>query len=156
METGVPLHLVEPLGFELSDSKLKRAGLNYWPYVCVKVHKSWDEFFCYFESQEQPRRLISFSKFATRKHTLPGTYQKGDWLLFGAETTGLPDEAHEATKKNGQLLRIPMIETYVRSLNLAVAHGIGLYEALRQIDEGDTPDAKDKQPEQMQQHVLNK
>eukprot|EP01025_Chloroclados_australasicus_P066113 TRINITY_DN9045_c0_g1_i1.p1 TRINITY_DN9045_c0_g1~~TRINITY_DN9045_c0_g1_i1.p1 ORF type:complete len:238 (-),score=32.40 TRINITY_DN9045_c0_g1_i1:258-971(-) len=151
---GVPLHLVEPLGFELSDTKLKRAGLNYWPYVCVKVHKSWEQFFEFFKQEPEPRRLIAFSKFATKKHATPGTFKKGDWLLFGAETTGLPDVAHEAAKQHGEILRIPMIERYVRSLNLAVSQGIGLYEAMRQIDEGESPDAKDENVPQ--QHAIEK
>lgn len=66
-------------------------------------------------------------------YTAPGTYQPGDWLLFGAETTGLPPQAHEAASS---VVKIPMVETYVRSLNLAVSVGVGTFEAIRQLDLG--------------------
>jgi tRNA (cytidine/uridine-2'-O-)-methyltransferase len=133
--TRVPLHLVGPLGFELSDARLKRAGLDYWHSVCVRVHEDWDAFARYWRDDlGAPGRLVAFSKFGARPHAEPGAYRAGDWLLFGAETTGLPDEAHDACTASGGVRRIPIDETHVRSLNLAVSVGVGAYEALRQID----------------------
>ncbi|KAL2653875.1 hypothetical protein R1flu_022003 [Riccia fluitans] len=132
---AVGLHLVEPLGFEINSAKLKRAGLDYWPYVVVKVHSSWEEFFKYFLEQEGEKRLLAFTKKGTQVHT-EVKYRKGDWLMFGSETDGIPDEAlNECSshKYGGGTVRIPIDETYVRCLNLSVAAGIGVYEALRQV-----------------------
>ncbi|CAI5475054.1 unnamed protein product [Closterium sp. Yama58-4] len=134
--TAVPLHLVKPLGFDITDSKLKRAGLDYWPYVVVNVHDSWGTFMEYFNQQPEPKRLIAFSKRGSVPHH-DIQYQPGDWLLFGAETFGLPPEAMEECSLGdygGGIARIPIDETYVRSLNLAVSAGVGVYEALRQIE----------------------
>ncbi|KAJ7549308.1 hypothetical protein O6H91_07G048700 [Diphasiastrum complanatum] len=133
--TLIKLHLVEPLGFEIDDSKLKRAGLDYWPYVVVKVHQSWTQFYEFFEQQEGEKRLIAFTKRGACSHT-GISYRPGDWLLFGSETKGLPTEALDECsigKYAGGTARIPMCDSYVRSLNLAVSVGIGLYEALRQL-----------------------
>ena len=76
----------------------------------------------------------TLSKFGARPHAEEGAYLPGDWLLFGAETTGLPDEAHDACARSGGIRRIPIDEDHVRSLNLAVSAGVGVYEAIRQID----------------------
>ena len=132
--TRVPLHLVGPLGFTLEDSQLKRAGLDYWNSVCVKVHDDWDAFHEYYTQLGSPGRLVAFSKFGARPHAEEGAYQSDDWLLFGAETTGLPDAAHDACAASGGIRRIPIDEQHVRSLNLAVSAAVGTYEALRQID----------------------
>lgn len=135
--TATPLHLVAPLGFDIDDKAVKRAGLDYWPYVFVKCHESWEEFYEFFKQQEGPRRLVGFSKKGANVHTEAGAYRPGDWLLFGAETSGLPDGAWEACRSEehgGGLRRIPIEETHVRSLNLAVSAGIGVYEAKRQVD----------------------
>ena len=87
----VPLHLVGPLGFDLTDAQLKRAGLDYWNSVCVRVHDDWDAFHAYWRDVlGAPGRLVAFSKFGARPHAEEGAYKSGDWLLFGAETTGLP------------------------------------------------------------------
>tara|TARA_B110000208_G_scaffold190578_1_gene254822 strand:- start:1976 stop:2692 length:717 start_codon:yes stop_codon:yes gene_type:complete len=132
--TRVPLHLVGPLGFSLEDSQLKRAGLDYWNSVCVKVHDDWASFEAYYKGLGSPGRLVAFSKFGARPHAEEGAYLAGDWLLFGAETTGLPDAAHDACAASGGIRRIPIDEAHVRSLNLAVSAAVGTYEALRQID----------------------
>ena len=85
------LHLVGPLGFDLTDAQLKRAGLDYWNSVCVRVHDDWDAFHAYWrDALGAPGRLVAFSKFGARPHAEEGAYKSGDWLLFGAETTGLP------------------------------------------------------------------
>ncbi|KAK9843068.1 hypothetical protein WJX74_006512 [Apatococcus lobatus] len=133
--TGVPLHLVKPLGFEISSRLLKRAGLDYWPYVCVAIHESWQDFVRHVESQPGKQKLIGFSKRGSIHHATPGLYQSSSWLLYGAETDGLPPEAFEmCDQPSHAMARIPILETYVRSLNLAVSTGIGVYEALRQLD----------------------
>ncbi|OVA07863.1 tRNA/rRNA methyltransferase [Macleaya cordata] len=134
--SAVGLHLVEPLGFQVDDAKLKRAGLDYWPYVVVKIHGSWAEFRNYFRQQEGAKRLLAFTKRGTVTHS-EFSYRRGDWLVFGSETSGLPPEAlFDCQNENlgGGAIRIPMIETYVRCLNLSVSVGIALYEASRQLN----------------------
>ncbi|TMX05340.1 uncharacterized protein [Solanum lycopersicum] len=134
--SAVGLHLVEPLGFPIDNTKLKRAGLDYWPYVVVKVHRSWDEFREYFMGQAGEKRLLAFTKRGIATHS-DFSYKKGDWLVFGSETKGLPPEALLDCKSEslgGGTLRIPMVETYVRCLNLSVSVGIAVYEASRQIN----------------------
>eukprot|EP00250_Pteridium_aquilinum_P028319 c36941_g1_i1 orf=361-1206(-) len=134
---SVGLHLIEPLGFQIDDAKLKRAGLDYWPFVFVKVHASWSEFMQFFKQQEGEKRLVAFTKRGTCLYT-EKEYKAGDWLVFGSETSGLSAEALEdcADELNhgGGKVRIPMLDTYVRSLNLSVSVGIGVYEALRQLN----------------------
>ncbi|KAL9421006.1 hypothetical protein AB3S75_038551 [Citrus x aurantiifolia] len=130
------LHLVGPLGFQVDDTKLKRAGLDYWPYVVVKVHSSWAEFRDYFRQQEGEKRLLAFTKRGTSTHS-EISYRKGDYLIFGSETSGLPPEALLDCKSEtfgGGTIRIPMVETYVRCLNLSVSVGIAVYEAARQLN----------------------
>ncbi|KAK9677156.1 hypothetical protein RND81_11G124300 [Saponaria officinalis] len=134
--SGVKLHLVEPLGFPIDDTKLKRAGLDYWPYVVVKVHPSWTDFRDYFLLQDGDKRLLAFTKKGTTIHS-DFTYKPGDWLLFGSETSGLPPEALSDCKNDvygGGTLKIPMVDTYVRCLNLSVSVGIAIYEAARQLN----------------------
>ncbi len=72
--------------------RLKRAGLDYWPHVCCMVHEDWQAFEEFWKQQPGPKRLVAFSKFGRQHYASPGVYQPGDWLLFGAETTGLPAE----------------------------------------------------------------
>ncbi|XVF79597.1 hypothetical protein PTKIN_Ptkin15bG0001900 [Pterospermum kingtungense] len=134
--SAVALHLVGPLGFKVDDTKLKRAGLDYWPYVVVKVHPSWADFQDYFKQQEGKKRLLAFTKRGTTIHS-DFSYRKGDYLIFGSETCGLPPEVLLDCKSEsfgGGTIRIPMVETYVRCLNLSVSVGIALYEASRQLN----------------------
>ncbi|XP_038898778.1 putative tRNA (cytidine(34)-2'-O)-methyltransferase isoform X2 [Benincasa hispida] len=134
--SAVGLHLVGPLGFKVDDTKLKRAGLDYWPYVVVKIHHTWADFRDYFMKQEGEKRLLAFTKRGTTLHS-DFSYKRGDYLLFGSETSGLPAEALEDCKNQpfgGGTLRIPMVETYVRCLNLSVSVGIAIYEASRQLN----------------------
>ncbi|MCO5608703.1 hypothetical protein L7F22_062917 [Adiantum nelumboides] len=134
---SIGLHLIEPLGFQIDDSKLKRAGLDYWPYVFVKVHTSWSDFMHYFKQQEGDKRLVAFTKRGTCLYT-DKEYKAGDWLVFGSETSGLSAQAlgdcADDSNYGGGKVRIPMLDTYVRSLNLSVSVGIGVYEALRQLN----------------------
>ena len=125
--TQTPLHLVKPLGFELSDRYLKRAGLDYWPYVDLHVHDSWQAFETV--ARGQLGKLIGFSTAGVTSYTaIP--YQSDDWLLFGKETAGLTPDMLAACDDTVQ---IPMAEPGVRSLNLSASVAIGLFEALRQI-----------------------
>jgi len=124
--TGAPLHLIEPLGFELSDRYLKRAGLDYWPYVDLHVHASVEDFWQH--AKAEGGRLIGFSARATHSYT-ELKYQADDWLLFGCESKGLPPSV---TARCEQIITIPMSKGHVRSLNLSVSAAVGLFEALRQ------------------------
>ena len=124
--TATELHLVKPLGFDLSDRYLKRAGLDYWPHVDLHVHDDWPA----FEHHRQTigGRQIGFST-SGRHSYLEFDYQDDDWLLFGSESQGLSTTILEGCDRS---LYIPMPGTAVRSLNLSVSAAIGLFEALRQ------------------------
>ena len=125
--TGTELHLVEPLGFELSDRYLKRAGLDYWQYVPLTCHASFEAFTQY--SQALSGRWIGFSTSGTCSYTAID-YREDDWLLYGQETRGL---SAEILAQCDQVTRIPMGQTGVRSLNLSVSVAVGLFEARRQL-----------------------
>jgi tRNA (cytidine/uridine-2'-O-)-methyltransferase len=124
--TLTPLHLIEPLGFKIDDKHLKRAGLDYWEFVDLRVHKSWNHFI----ETAAPKTMWFFSKRATKSYTA-ASYDNGDFLVFGRETRGLPQEILETNAQRA--LRIPMMGEGVRSLNLSNAVSIVLYEALRQL-----------------------
>ncbi|MFI0401902.1 MAG: tRNA (cytidine(34)-2'-O)-methyltransferase [Cyanobium sp.] len=130
--TGLDLHLIEPLGFSLSDRHLRRAGLDYWPLVSLTRHPDVSTFLR--EQRQQGGRLLAFSSHATGSYT-DVAYQKDDWLMFGKETDGLSSALLEAADLR---LTIPMprsskkVPGGVRSLNLSVAVGIVVFEALRQ------------------------
>ena len=125
--TATELHLVAPLGFEITDRYLKRAGLDYWPHVKLHYHASMEVFATH--AQQRGGRLLGFSTRGSCSY-IEHQYQLDDWLLFGSETQGLPEEVLAACD---QLLRIPMAEPQVRSLNLSVSAAIGLFEARRQL-----------------------
>jgi tRNA (cytidine/uridine-2'-O-)-methyltransferase len=126
--TNTPLHLVGPLGFDLSDRYLKRAGLDYWPHVNLTLHNDWDTF--NHQRQQLGGRTIAFSASGTCRYT-EMRYHDDDWLLFGSETEGLPTAVMNQCT---QVVSIPMNRSAVRSLNLASSAAIGLFEALRQLD----------------------
>lgn len=123
--TRCPLHLVGEIGFRLDAARLRRAALDYWPLVDLRCHDTLDAF-----EEQAEGRLWLFTKHATRSYTA-AQYQPGDFLVFGSEGHGLPTEFRERHAE--RTVRIPMAEPRVRSLNLATAVGIGLYEALRQL-----------------------
>ncbi|NEO85579.1 MAG: tRNA (cytidine(34)-2'-O)-methyltransferase [Spirulina sp. SIO3F2] len=125
--TQTELHLVGPLGFELSDRYLKRAGLDYWPYVNLHCHDDLHHFWRI--QQRTGGRCLGFSTRG-QTHYLACHYQPTDWLLFGCETQGLPSSVIEHCDLT---LHIPIAEPNVRSLNLSVSVAIGLFEARRQI-----------------------
>ena len=123
--TGTRLHLVGRLGFSLEDRYLRRAGLDYWPHVDLAVHADWSAFL----AARRPRRLHAFSSHGVDSYTRIA-YDDGDALVFGGETRGLPEALRAEL---APLYRIPMSTTAVRSLNLANAVSIVLYEGLRQL-----------------------
>ncbi|MEB3358176.1 MAG: tRNA (cytidine(34)-2'-O)-methyltransferase [Synechococcales bacterium] len=125
--TETPLHLVGPLGFDLSDRYLKRAGLDYWPHVDLHYHESLESFQLYH--QQRGGRWLGFTTSGTQNYT-ELLYKEDDWLLFGSETTGLPSQVLAQCHAR---VYIPMSQAHVRSLNLSVSVAIGLFEAKRQL-----------------------
>jgi tRNA (cytidine/uridine-2'-O-)-methyltransferase len=124
--TDAWLHLVKPLGFELDNKRLRRAGLDYWPNVKLCVHENFGEVERIFGRD----RLWFFSKKATRYH-MDVEYRAGAVLVFGRETRGLNSDIMQ--RYEDRLIRIPMTDK-VRSLNLSNACAVAVYEALRQMD----------------------
>ena len=124
--TGVKLHIVKPMGFEIDDKKLKRAGLDYWHMLGVKFYESIDEF---FEINKGGKFYYATTKAINRYSDVK--YQENDFILFGRETKGLDESLLYGNKE--YCIRIPMIDE-ARSLNLSNAVAIVVYEALRQTD----------------------
>ncbi len=126
--TKALLHLVGPLGYSLADRYLKRAGLDYWPFVDLRTYQDWNE----FDGRYQSQSAANFKYFSTHgeRNYLEAAYHHGDFLVFGSETKGLGAD-FLATRRDSTY-RIPIFEPGVRSLNLANAVSIVLYEALRQ------------------------
>lgn len=124
--TGATLHLVGRLGFHLDDRTLRRAGLDYWLDVKLIRHDTLAD----FEATIDVNRLFCLSAHANTPYTRQ-IYQPGDAFLFGSESRGLPPEV--LARHAGRVLTIPQPSGKVRSLNLATAVGIVLYEALRQV-----------------------
>ena len=120
------LHLVGPLGFEISDKRLKRAGLDYWPKLKWQYYDHWD---LWWERIPDPERVF-FMTTKAQKSLYQNQFQKGDWLVFGRETKGLDESILK--KYSQQALTIPM-PGEVRSLNLSNSVAICLFEASRQI-----------------------
>lgn len=125
--TGFRLHLIEPLGFELDDKRLRRAGLDYHEWVRVQVHASLEAFM----TAVAPTRMLAVTTRGRTRHDHVA-YQTGDALLFGPESRGLPQALIDSLPED-QRLRIPMREGS-RSLNLSNACAILVYEAWRQLD----------------------
>ena len=123
--TNTKLHLVHPLGFKIDDTKLKRAGLDYWHLLDIEEYKNWEDF--YLKHKEERLWFIS-----TRgeKNIWDVEFNPGDFLIFGSETKGLSEEILNANKNS--VVSIPM-NGKTRSLNLSTAVGIVLYEAMRQV-----------------------
>jgi tRNA (cytidine/uridine-2'-O-)-methyltransferase len=123
--TGCKLVLIEPLGFSITDKELKRAGLDYWDKVFLKLYPSWE---AYLQGTPGARRWLFTAREGADMWS--AGFEPGDHLVFGAEPTGLPKEILEGPE--GQKCTIPMLEER-RSLNLSTAVGIAAYEALRQV-----------------------
>lgn len=122
--TGSALHIVKPMGFEITDAKLKRAGLDYWDKLDLTYYENLDEFF----QKNGGKRFFYLSKKAEKRYT-DVRFEDGDFLVFGKETKGLPERLIFGEPQNA--LRIPMASG-LRSLNLSNTVALVLYEALRQ------------------------
>jgi tRNA (cytidine/uridine-2'-O-)-methyltransferase len=123
---GAKLWLVRPLGFQITDAQLRRAGLDYWQHLAWQAVDDWDALVVALPTG----RRWMFTKKAERSY-LDATYQRGDVLVFGCESTGLPDRLLESHADSQ--LRIP-IRNEVRSLNLSNSVAVAAYEALRQVN----------------------
>ena len=128
LATGSTLHLIQPLGFSLDEREVKRAGLDYWEHVTLRVWPGWDAFEGELPSLGEP---YFFSTRATRLYwDAPLGAAESVVLVFGRETGGLPSELHE--RYHDRFVRMPMASPLVRSLNLSTSVALALYEVLRQ------------------------
>ena len=126
LAAGATLHLVEPLGFSLDEREVRRAGLDYWKYVDLKLWPDWAAF-----EAELPRLGRPYF-FSTRGEKMywDASFEADSVLIFGRETGGLPEDLHE--RFAGSFYRMPIHSPHVRSLNLSTTVGVALYEVLRQ------------------------
>ena len=126
LASGSVLHLVKPFGFELNDKRLKRAGLDYWKHITVNIYENIEDFFL----KNKEANMVYLSSLATKNYTSI-EFQDNMFFLFGKESVGL---SNEITKKNlDKLYKIPILSKHVRSLNLANAVSIVVYEGLRRF-----------------------
>ncbi|MBA6391053.1 tRNA (uridine(34)/cytosine(34)/5-carboxymethylaminomethyluridine(34)-2'-O)-methyltransferase TrmL [Colwellia sp. BRX10-3] len=124
--TGFRLHLIEPLGFDLEDKKLRRAGLDYHEFAALKRHANYQSFI----ETEQPKRVLAVTTKSTGYYG-DVNFQSGDYLLFGSETGGLPEDVRQQIPDQDKI-RIPMLKDS-RSMNLSNATAVIVYEAWRQL-----------------------
>ena len=122
--TDSKLHLIKPLGFDLDEKHLRRAGLDYWKDLKLEVHESYEEFMAKYGN----KRIFLATTHGGNIYS-DEKFQKGDFIMFGRESSGVPNEVHNAHMG----IRIPMIQTSTRSLNLSNTVAIVAYEALKQI-----------------------
>jgi tRNA (cytidine/uridine-2'-O-)-methyltransferase len=125
LATDATLHLIKPFGFELNDSRLKRAGLDYWQHLNVIIYDNITQFI----GKHGDKNLVYFSSHGTKNHW-DISFEENMFLVFGKESVGLPSSITE--KNQEKLYKIPMYSEHIRSLNIANAVGIVLYEGLRQ------------------------
>ena len=128
--TGTTLHLVGPLGFRLDDRELKRAGMDYWEHITWKYWDSLEQVRDAARRGPHPPRFYYVTTKSKRPYTQP-QYRWGDYLVFGRETAGLPKALLDTNPET--TITIPMFDPNARSLNLATAVAIVLYEAMRQV-----------------------
>ncbi len=121
------LHLIKPLGFDISEKSVKRAGLDYWKYLDLEIHESYDD----FKKKYGNNRLFISTTYGN-KYYHEVKYEENDFIMFGRESSGLPSYIKDENKDKS--IRIPMIKTTTRSLNLSNTVSIVIYEALRQIN----------------------
>lgn len=126
------LILIKPLAFDISEKAVRRAGLDYWKFVNLKVYENWDEFIT--NEKPDPKNMFLFSRFAT-KPLFEAKIEKNCYLVFGSETKGLPKIIKDEFVD--QLVTLPMYSEHIRSLNLSNAATAAAYEALRQIEFND-------------------
>lgn len=122
---GARLHLVGPLGFDIDDRRRRRAGLDYWPHLSWRA---WDDLPAFLRGADPPPDRSWYAVARSGRPWCEAGYRPGDWLFFGTETVGLPDDLH--ADRPDRRVTIPM-RPEARSINLAIAAGIVLYEALR-------------------------
>ncbi|KRQ88018.1 tRNA (cytidine(34)-2'-O)-methyltransferase [Caloramator mitchellensis] len=125
--TNSSLHLIKPLGFLLNDKYLKRSGMDYWHKIDVHYYNSFEEFY----EIHKDKRIFLTETFGEKIYT-QAKFKIGDFIMFGKESSGVPQYIVELLKDN--MIRIPMIETTDRSLNLSNSAAIVMYEALRQMN----------------------
>ncbi|MFT5875393.1 MAG: tRNA (cytidine/uridine-2'-O-)-methyltransferase [Clostridium sp.] len=125
--TDCKLHLIKPLGFSLEEKQLKRAGLDYWPYLNLEIHDSYDAL-----REKYKESTFYYSTTKGSKFYSEVEYKKGDFIIFGRESSGLPDIIRGSDPE--RCIRVPMIKSSTRSLNLSNTVAIMAYEALRQIE----------------------
>lgn len=123
---GVKLNLVRPLGFQLDDKSIARAGLDYWPYLKLAIHDTWEDYL----AAEKPKRIFFLSTHGEQS-LYDITFERGDALVFGNEGHGLPQDFY--TRYADRLFKIPMPGEHARSINLANAVSITAYECFRQL-----------------------
>jgi len=124
--TDCKLHLIKPLGFSLEEKQLKRAGLDYWPYLDLELHESYEEL-----REKYKESTFYFSTTKASKFYSEVEYKEGDFIVFGRESSGLPDGVRNSDPS--RCIKVPMINSTTRSLNLSNTVAIVTYEALRQI-----------------------
>ena len=127
LASGSELHLVKPFGFELSDTRLKRAGLDYWKHVSVKIYESLDEFFAINKDKE-----MVFLSSAAKQSYASIEYKDDLFFIFGKESVGLPKDL--VADQSNKLYKIPIHSPHIRSLNLANAVSIVVFEGLRSLE----------------------
>lgn len=125
--TNSKLHLIKPLGFSLDEKHLKRAGLDYWQYLDMEIHESYEDF---REKYKEGNFYLSTTK-ASKIYT-EVQYSEGDFIIFGKESAGLPDYIRDSNVDG--LIRVPMLQTSTRSLNLSNTVAIVAYEVMRQMN----------------------
>ena len=123
--TDSVLHLIKPLGFSIDDKAVKRSGLDYWKDLKLEVHESYEDFIAKYGDRRIFLATTHGGKFYSEE-----SYEPGDFIMFGRESSGVPEEVHNAHKG----IRMPMIKTSTRSLNLSNTVCAIAYEALRQMD----------------------
>lgn len=122
--TDSKLHLIKPLGFEINEKQVRRAGLDYWKDLELEIHESYEDFI-----NKYGDKTIYLATTHGGTHFDEISFKEGDFIMFGRESSGVPEEVH----KNHAGIRVPMIKTSTRSLNLSNTVAIIAYEALRQI-----------------------
>jgi len=126
LASGSNLHLVKPFGFELNDKRLKRAGLDYWPHISLFIYDSIEDFY----KKHKEKNLVYFSNHGAQSHWSIA-YKDDMFLVFGKESVGLSKEI--ITANTDKLYKIPLFSPHIRSLNLANAVSIVVYEGLKHI-----------------------
>lgn len=126
LASGSNLHLVKPFGFQLDDKRLKRAGLDYWPHISLFIYESIEDFY----AKQIDKNIVYFSSHGEKNHWTID-YKEDMFLVFGKESTGLPREIIHACAD--KLYKIPLYSPHIRSLNLANAVSIVVYEGLKHL-----------------------